>query len=232
MRSALAAIFLLALPPDDPKPEGPPADPLALRPFAGLVGEWRGTGQVRRGSARGAWVESAEWRWDLGGDPAALVLAVEGGRHLRAARLTPDAEPGRFRLVATLPDGAERVFAGAPDERGRLVLVPDAEDAPDSGLARVTLTPLHAARFLLLLESAEGGGRLSRLGEVGYTRQGVRFAAGDGRPACVVTGGRGTTKVEHDGREYWVCCSGCKALFEADPEGVLADAAERARDDR
>ena len=70
-------------------------------------------------------------------------------------------------------------------------------------------------------------GRFYRLAEVGYTRQGVAFAAGESYPLCVVTEGRGTIKVSYKGRTYYVCCSGCKELFDDDPEGVLAEAEAR-----
>ena len=42
----------------------------------------------------------------------------------------------------------------------------------------------------------------------------MAFAVGDSYPACLVTGGRGTIEVKHEGKSYWVCCSGCKELFE------------------
>ena len=78
----------------------------------------------------------------------------------------------------------------------------------------------------------------ARLAEVGSTRKGSSFAknAASG-PECVVTGGLGTIAVEHDGKTYFVCCGGCRDLFNEDPEGVLADyrerkAAERARSNR
>ena len=99
----------------------------------------------------------------------------------------------------------------------------------EGGLKRIKLTSLHESRLLMLLEgTAEGEARgLVRLGEVGYTREGVAFAAGDGAPVCIVKVGRGTTSVTYKGKTYWVCCSGCKDLFEDNPEAVLAEAEAR-----
>jgi YHS domain-containing protein len=37
----------------------------------------------------------------------------------------------------------------------------------------------------------------------------------------------GTIEVEYEGKTYFVCCGGCKDLFEEDPAGVLADYRER-----
>src|SRR5207302_6657692 len=109
-------------------------------------------------------------------------------------------------------------------------LVLTAEGPAAEGVRRLTLTPLHDTRFLLLLEGQDPDtGTFHRLGEVGYTRQGVAFAAGESYPLCIVTEGRGTIQVQYKGKTYWVCCTGCKELFDEDPEAVLAEAKARAK---
>ena len=50
------------------------------------------------------------------------------------------------------------------------------------------------------------------------------------RDRCIVTEGKGTSKVSYKGKTYWVCCSGCRDAFLDDPEGVLADARQRANE--
>ena len=65
------------------------------------------------------------------------------------------------------------------------------------------------------------------LGEVGYTRERAAFAAAESYPLCVATEGRGTIQVSYKGKTYWVCCSGCRDLFNDDPESVHAEAAAR-----
>ena len=80
----------------------------------------------------------------------------------------------------------------------------------------------------MLLEAQEPDSkRFYRLGEVGYTREGVSFAVGESGPVCIVTEGRGTMQVSYKGKTYHVCCSGCKDLFNENPEAILAEAAER-----
>ena len=224
MDPKLAALTVLLVVAAFDEPPKRAADQAALKPFAGLVGEWKGTGQPQRGSARGAWTESADWAWKLTNERAALAYSSPKGKYLRSAVLRPANAKGEFLLDAVLADGSKRVFTGKVGARDALILIP--EPAVESGLARVTLTPLHDTRFLMLLEDHGGG----RLGEVGFTRQGVAFAAGDSTPACIVTEGRGTIAVSHKGKTYYVCCSGCKDLFKDDPEGVLAEADRRAKD--
>jgi YHS domain-containing protein len=205
-------------------PDGRRTDQDALKSYGPLVGEWRGVGQPQRGSNKGAWTESGDWKWTLTKDSAALELTVTRGKLLRSAVLKPDKEPGRFVLEARLADGSKRNFRGKVGERNVLTLT--AEKDNDDGPARITLTPLHETRFLLLLEGRSGDG-FRRLAEVGYTRKGVAFAAGDSAPPCIVTDGKGTIPVKHKGTTYYVCCSGCKDLFEADPDAVIAEAESR-----
>ncbi len=152
-------------------------------------------------------------------------MTVEKGKYLKSAALHPAKDPGTFRLDAILADGTKRSFSGKAGEKNALPLRADVP--PDGGLARITLTPLHDTRLLILLETEDGSGNFGRLGEVGYTRQGVAFASGETGPVCIVTEGRGTIQVKYKGQTYYVCCSGCKELFDDDPEAVLAEAAKR-----
>ncbi len=199
-----------------------------LKPYAGLVGSWRGSGLVRRGSAKGAWTEQAKWSWKLDSKSAGLVLDVEKGRHLKSATLKAESDKA-FSLTAVLADDAERTFRGATNERGTLALV--ADPRPATGLARITLTPLHDTRLVVLFEAhGDRPDRFVRLGEVGYTREGAAFALGDSAPECIVTGGRGTIEVSHKGQTYYVCCTGCRDLFNQDPQAMLAEYRQRKKE--
>ncbi len=214
-----------------PAAPGRRADQEALKPYASLVGGWKnGVGRVERGRAKGAWTESAAWAWKLSTDSAALEVKVNRGKYLKAGLLRPGKAPGTYAFEATLADGSTRVYTGrapGPGAGKPLALTADT-GAPADGPARITITPLHDTRLLVLLEALDPDRHaFYRLGEVGYTREGVAFAAGESYPLCVVTEGRGTTQVSYKGKTYWVCCSGCKDLFHDNPESVLAEAAGR-----
>ena len=43
----------------------------------------------------------------------------------------------------------------------------------------------------------------------------------------MVTGGEGTIAVTHDGKTYYVCCTGCRDYFNENPAEVLAEYRER-----
>jgi YHS domain-containing protein len=225
--SAALLIGLTALAADDTG-AGRRRDQAALKPFGTLVGSWRGTGQPERGRTRGAWLEKASWAWKLNKESAALEATITKGKYLKSARLRPGPQPRSYILDATLADGSERSFTGK--DSGKKALLLTAEGRGD-GLRRITLTPLHDTRLLMKLEAQNPDNRaFYQLGEVGYTREGVAFAVGETGPLCIVTEGRGTIPVSYKGKTYHVCCSGCRDLFNEDPEAVLAEAAERAKE--
>jgi YHS domain-containing protein len=223
--SLLATLALLAIAGDDGSPSRR-QDQETLKVYGELVGSWRGAGQPKRGQATGAWKESASVAWKLSGDSAALAIDVETGKYLKTAVLKPGKGAGEYALEATLADGSKRTFLGKSAKDKPLVLI--AEGAGE-GVRRVSLSIPNENRFLLLLESEPSSKTFARLGEVGYTRNGVAFASGESGPLCIVTEGRGTISVSYKGKSYYVCCSGCKDLFNKDPESILAEAAERAK---
>ena len=62
-----------------------------------------------------------------------------------------------------------------------------------------------------------------------YNRE-FMFALSDtdyGEKTCIISQGLGTIAVSYQGKTYWVCCSGCKAAFEDDPQRWIARAAEQ-----
>ena len=68
-----------------------------------------------------------------------------------------------------------------------------------------------------------------RLDTIAHQRQGTSFALSDadyGEQSCIITGGLGTATVAYKGKTYWVCCSGCRAAFEENPEKWIAAAAD------
>lgn len=197
----------------------------ALKPFGDLVGDWRGSAQVERGKVKGAWREEASWAWKLSADSAALEGKITHGKYLKALLIQAAAKPHSYTAEAVLPDGSKRSFTGTENSKKSLVLMSDQPGG--QGVGRITLTPLHGTRLLMLLEGQNEDKTFTRLGEVGYTREGVAFAAGESGPVCIVTEGRGTMQVSYKGKTYYVCCSGCKDLFNENPEAILAEAAER-----
>lgn len=225
-RLALLAILLVAA--DGPTP---PDGRQALQPFNSLIGAWRGTG-VPEGTAEekrtGFWTEALSWEWQFPKEGPQLVLAVDNGKYVTRATLRPLPQSQRYRLALTDPRDAERVFEGTLKER-KLTLERGEPNTKET--QRLVLTLLHDNRFLYRYE-VRPAGRVAfrRLYQVGATKEGVAFAGpGDNQPECVVSGGRGTSRVTYQGKEYFVCCTGCRDAFQAEPEKYIAEYDARKR---
>ena len=224
----ILACFLGALfSAEDKPPTRLQADKAALSPLQGLVGKWKGTGFVRRGATKGSWRENSAWAWKFSDGRACLEFSTTGARHLRKGRLSAAKENGRFELSVELPDEAgSALYKGAKDKDGKLVLDLIKTQRKDSPApARISLSLLVEGKRLVALYEGKNSrsGRYYRLGEVGYTLSGTSISSGSGQPECIVTGGRGTLRVEHEGKSYTVCCKGCREAFREDPEGILAE---------
>ena len=123
--------------------------------------------------------------------------------------------------------GADVTYAGSQAEDGQLVL--SAEKPPADLPDRISLRIVASGDRLVMLYERRSNisDRFTRLAEVGYTKKGSAFGQGGGQPECVVTGGLGTITVTYKGESYFVCCTGCRDMFQEDPAGVLADYRER-----
>ena len=206
-------------------------DQEALTPLQEFVGTWRGVGQLRRGSNEGSWIEESDWAWSFPDGGAALAFRSPESKYFAEGTLLPGGEAGTFRLVCRTPgdEAKEAVYSGKLDDDGRLVLVAEAADDGDGDVpARVTIrTVAGGDRLVVLLERKSGADRFLRLAEVGYTRKGSDFGKLATEIECIVTGGKGTIPVTYNGETYYVCCTGCRDLFNDDPETVLAEYRER-----
>lgn len=209
------------------------ADKQALAPLQPYVGAWRGVGLPKRGSNQGAWTEQSEWTWRFREGHAELVGELDGDKYFDRLEIRPGDKPDTFVVLAAAEQVAEDSTGSGPARyTGKLAddaLVVTAEN-PSAGLpARISVRLVAGGdRMLVLYEKMLGDGVFTRLAEVGSTRKGSLFAkSAAAGPECVVTGGLGTIAVEHEGKTYYVCCSGCRDLFNEDPAGVLADYRER-----
>ncbi len=199
----------------------------ALAEFNSLIGGWRGTGMLKRNSRKGAWSEKAEWVWKFTPNSTSIACQITDGKFLKTALLSFDPQKKIYLLSTVLPDGKTRDYTGTL-QKDTLVL----ESTPNKeGIVYlISIRRLNEKRTLVLFQQRNQGQSFTyRLAEVGYTRAGTRLAqAGSGGPECIVTGGAGTIQVNYQGKNYYVCCSGCKQAFDEDPESFIADAKKKA----
>ena len=218
-----------------------------LKPLQVMLGQWRGT--TRREYEGFKAVDSHEWIWDLQTEPArpALVMTSDKSPYLKKARLTWNPTSSQFELTATDPADVTRHYAGdytdpvhevvGPDDKMhrvfRLELTQTDQSAEEVGGERwqFAFAQQENNRYLLEIGRRRGSAAFARYDTVSTQREGTSFAVSDtdyGEKECIISQGLGTISVSYKGRTYWVCCTGCKAAFEEDPETWIARASARA----
>jgi hypothetical protein len=226
----LAALLALASTPVFPAGNKPSkADPREpLRAFNHLIGDWKGTGLpegTREEKDKGLWIESMHWVWQFKDGKVWLKVTFGDGKYFSQGELRHLADKGLYQLTLQTTAKDQLVFAGKL-ENGRLIL--DRSDNKRKEDQRLVFSFLHSNRFLYSYEKKPQDRSLfTRVYRVGATKKGIAFAAGDGRPECVVSGGLGTLKVAYKGKTYYVCCSGCRTEFKEHPEKYIKEYEER-----
>ena len=213
-----------------------------LRPLQVWLGQWRGT--TRREYEGFKAVDNHEWVWDLQTDPTspALVLDSDKSPYLRSARLTWIPEDSRFLLTAVDAEGTSRDYDGIYSDPVHEVVGPDEKlhrvfklefteqtDLEKSGSEswQLAFAQQENNRYLLEVSKQRGSAGFRRYDTVSTQREGTSFAISDsdyGDKTCIISQGLGTISVSYKGKSYWVCCSGCKAAFEENPEKWIARA--------
>ena len=194
--------------------------PEAFGPFSALIGRWKGQAVPADDPLRG-WRESHEWAWAFeGGEPVGMTLAIEGGKVLKAGRLTFDPRSSSYRLEGVGPGGEPVAFVGARDPKTNALTL---QRSGPRGEDRLTIRPnANGIRSDFWFDrKAPGSPQYSRLVRANLGKEGVNFAAGGavtGGPQCIVTGGAATIAVSAGGSTFSVCCSGCRDEVLADPQ--------------
>lgn len=203
-------------------------------PFAAfeyLVGSWKGQGISREDPSQRfrGWTEVHSWAWSFNdGKPTAMSVEFKGSKLFKSAAFTFDAAGGRYQFKAESvePAGATVVYEGNFDASRKLLTLDRAGVKPGEPEERLTLRPnANFIRYTLVVERKPASGGLYRPSiEVGLTKEGERFAAGSNAgPSrkCIITGGAATLTVAYQGREFPICCTGCRDEFLESPEKYI-----------
>ena len=210
----------------------------AMKPVQIMLGSWRGTTQKEAGDFKA--LDEPEWVWDFQSnrEQPAMVMKSAKSPYFREARLTYLTESNKFQLSAIDPEGNIREFEGkfaAPVEefqgddqkmhiKYKLQLQQTNGTTPRDTW-QVTFNQQENHRYLVEL-ARQSGSNFIRFDTIATQRQGTSFAKSDasyGERECIISGGLGTTQVSYMGKSYWVCCSGCQAAFNEDPQSWIAE---------
>lgn len=205
----------------------------ALKPLQVMVGQWKGITNSKKS------YEELEWVWDFKTDRKhpSLAMSSEKGAYVRTARLTWLPQDQQFQMTVVSPEGQERLLEGKFTAEPEVITGDDGKPQKTHKLLLTQVSPAEgdqwqvvfnqqeSNRYILELSRKRADGEFSRLDTVGTQRMGTSFAVNDedyGERKCVISGGLGTSTVSFDGKTYWVCCSGCKAAFEENPQFWIA----------
>ena len=194
----------------------------ALKPLHDLIGEWKGTGGPKHGSRdereKGSWQEKIVWQWQFKGPDAWLRADLDKGKHFSRLEIRPNGEG--YELKTTSVGKATQVWEGKLDGT-RLSFT---RQGDGKSVERLVFSLLHSNRYLYRLESRPADATVfAPRYEVGATKQGVPFAVTAKGPECIVSGGLGTSTVSYKGKNYYVCCSGCRDAFVSEPEKYIKE---------
>jgi hypothetical protein len=225
--AALMGVGVLALSASADKAADATKAALQADEVSSLVGRWKADGDAKVKGKKEIWKETIDWGWkfDKAGN-SWLALSIDGGKFATGGTLKYDPAKKVYVLSVTDKDGAETVYAGKAGKKG---LVVEGKDAAGD-VRRLTLVTLaDGARLTVKAEVQQGGkGPFSELYKVAATKEGESFAGGGGKKKeCIVTGGLGTIAVNFAGQTYYVCCSGCKEEFEANPKKYVDELAKK-----
>ena len=233
---AAVVSLLLITGTEPPNPPSETAKPLAakdaLQPFNVLIGSWKGTGYPegvsREDRAAGMWVETISWEWQFRNQDAWLKVTFEKGKYYTGGELRYSAAKRAYQLALATPDKSTHTFAGTLKDR---VLTLDRVGGPAGEEQRLVVSLLHHNRYLYRLEARPAGAAVgfTKRFQVGATKEGVAFADVPKGPECIVSGGAATMRVTYQGKDYYVCCSGCRDAFKEDPEKFIQEAAAKGK---
>lgn len=197
----------------------------ALQELNEYIGQWKGNGTIA-GDDRTIWPEKADWGWRFKGKKAWLQLSIPDGKYFKGGELSFDPDEEEYLFQAETKSGEKQLFKGTK-KRSRLIL--ERVDPKTKETQQLSMSMAGGGvRFLYQYKVKPANRTLySDRFMVAFTKEGESFGAAKKKVECIVTGGLGTIAVSYGGRTYYVCCSGCRDAFNADPAKYVAAAKKK-----
>lgn len=205
------------------KTNSPKTSKDALRALNDLIGNWRAIGQLE--AKKGFWTEHIEWAWQFRGDDTSLIVTFDKGKYFSRGELHWVPKSDNYDMVLETVNQETHRYTGSLSEE-KLTL--ERLDPASGEKQRLAFSFFHDGRFVYQAEiQPKDKNSFNRIYQVGATKEGTPLAKDFVGPECLITGGQGTTKVSYAGKDYYVCCGGCRADFEKDPEKAVKEYLER-----
>jgi YHS domain-containing protein len=193
----------------------------ALQELQEYIGGWKGNG-TSESDKTAIWKENMAWNWRFKGDDSWLELAVKDSKFYKAGTLKYLTDKKLFQLELTDKADKGLVFEGKLNKK---YLTLERVDPATKETQQLKLNTASDGDRLVITYALMAANRkvFSKEWQIGMTREGVTLAGGKKGPECVVTGGAGTIMVSYKGATYYVCCSGCRDAFNANPEKIIRE---------
>jgi YHS domain-containing protein len=223
LAAGLSFIADRAVKAEDPKPT--PAElaktKKALQEVQDFIGLWNLEGTQKVGAKTEAWKEKVTWGWKFKDGDAWITVQFgdEGkGKYFSTGELRYSVAKKKYVLTLIGTDKTEQTFEGDLAKTGGLKL--ERKDAKTGDVYRLTMNTLaDGIRFQAKFEKQDGGkGLFSNVFAMNGNKDGESIAGGSKKPECIVSGGAANIAVSYKGKTYYVCCTGCKDEFNANPE--------------
>lgn len=216
------AVSTSAQPDKKIKPEDAAKAKKALQEVQDFIGLWNLEGTQKTGTKTEAWKEKVAWGWKFKDGAAWITVSfAEGkGKYFQGGELQYDVEKKKYvlTLVPAGKDDTKQEFVG---DYARGALKVERKDPKTGDVYRITLnTVAEGVRFAFKYEKQDGGkGLFANVYAMNGSKDGEAIAGGGPKkPECVVSGGAASIAVSFNGKTYYVCCSGCRDEFNADPK--------------
>jgi len=195
----------------------------ALQEVQDFMGGWTLEGTQKTGAKTEAWKEKVEFSWNIKKRQTAInVTFGEGkGKYFSKGELTYALDKKKYVLTLEDKEKKEQVFTGDLLKSGGLKL--ERKDDKTGDAYRITANTLaDGIRLSFKVEKQDGGkGLFSNAFTMLGNKEGESLAGGNKKPECIVTGGAASIAVSYQGKQYFVCCSGCADAFKENPEKFI-----------
>ncbi|HYH67150.1 MAG TPA: hypothetical protein VD866_20810 [Urbifossiella sp.] len=198
-----------------------------LKKLEEFLGVWNLEGSVKAGGKETIWKEQVDWSWKFRtAEPTIKVVFGEGkGKFFTGGELTYDVAAKKYKLTLTGADKKQSLYTG--DFKADVLKLERKDDKGD--VHRIAVNTLaDGIRMQLKVEKQEGGkGLFQSAFSLTGNRSGESLAGGAKKAECIVTGGAASIPVSFGGKQYFVCCSGCRDAFNETPQKFIDEAAKK-----
>lgn len=203
----------------------PAKEKAALAELGEYIGQWNLAGtDAKKTVLKETWV----WGWKFGKDGAdpAMSIEIKDGKTFTGATVGYDTDKKEYKVSLKGKDGKEQAYVGKI-AKGKFTMERTDETSKDIHRV-VTSIAGGGIRLNMEYEVVTGGKGLgTSVYKASGNKEGESFAGGGKKPECIVTGGAGTIGVSFMGKNYFVCCSGCKDEFNANPKKYVDESEKK-----